>query len=469
MCGIVGIVSNKAVSEVLISTLQGLQHRGQHAAGAALMNGKQLSIKKGNGLVKEIFGPRGIAKLKGNVGIAHVRYPTSGGEEDPEAAQPFYVNSPFGIVLAHNGNLTNIEKLRHEVTNINHRHLITQSDSELMTNILAYELETLTTNNALSDTQIFQAIKNLNKRITGGYAVTFLIAGYGLVAFRDPLGIRPLILASKVLKDGFLSYAVASESCTLEINGYTIIRDVLPGEAIILKADASITTQICADNPSLNICLFEYVYLARPDSIMENVSIQQARLLMGQKLAQQIQELYPELNIDAIIPIPDTSRTIAIGVAEGLNLPYREGFVKNQFVGRTFIMSDPEQRKIAVRNKLSPIAVEYKDKNVLLVDDSIVRGTTSREIISVIRACGAKKIYIASAAPEVRHPNIYGIDMPTFEELIAHDKNADEIAEAIGADKAIFQTLTNLKSCITELNPEIVNFEASCFDGNYIA
>ena len=467
MCGIIGILSPHEVANTLASCLKGLQHRGQQAAGVATMEGNLMHLKKGLGLIKEVISDYDLTFLKGNAGIGHVRYPTAGSATDPDQAHPFYVNSPFGIMLAHNGNLTNADELRTEVLKKNHRHVRTLSDSEVLTNVFAFELEQLTVNKRLSNNKIFSAIENLNKRARGAYAVVSLIADYGLVAFRDPLGIRPLVLGKRESDKG-ITYIFSSESCTLDINGFELIRDVLPGETVIVTLDGKINSKICHPSPKLNICIFEYVYLSRPDSIMQGVSIQLARQLMGNYLANSIINIHPNIEIDVVIPVPDTSRVVAIAVAEQLGKPYREGFVKNHFVGRTFIMSDPEQRKIAVRNKLSPIAVEFKGKNVLLVDDSIVRGTTSREIVDIIRNCGAKCVYLASAAPHVRYPNVYGIDMPTHTELVAHKRNDLEIAKEIGVDKVFYQSLTDLKSSITDLNPDIKHFDSSCFDGQYI-
>lgn len=466
MCGIIGIAGKQQINHTLIDALKSLQHRGQQAAGVATMEGNLMHLKKDIGLIKEVITEYDLGYLKGNIGIGHVRYPTTGSANDPEQAHPFYVNSPFGIMLAHNGNLTNATELRNDVLQKNHRHVRTHSDSETLTNIFAFELEQQTTHQQLDNNKIFQAIKNLNNRITGAYAVVSIIANYGLIAFRDPFGIRPLIFGKKNMADGSNIYIIASESCAIEINGFEIVRDILPGEAIIITNEGKVETKICHSAPSLNICIFEYVYLARPDSIIENVTVQLARRNMGRYLAKQINSL--GLDINAVIPVPDTSRTIAVEVADTLNKPYREGFVKNHFTGQTFMLSDPEQRKIAVRNKLNPIAIEFKDKNVLLVDNSIVRGTIHKEIISIVRNSGAKKVYIASAAPQVRFPNVYGIDMPIHNELIAYNRSNEQIAESIGADKVIFQSLEDLKLSITDINPKITNFDASCFDGNYI-
>ncbi|MCC2645491.1 MAG: amidophosphoribosyltransferase [Burkholderiales bacterium] len=465
MCGIIGIVSNGNATHTLISSLKGLQHRGQQSAGVGTMDGNLMYLKKYLGLVKEVITEYDMTYLRGNAGIGHVRYPTAGSANDPEQAHPFYVNSPFGIMLAHNGNLTNALELRDDVLKKNHRHVRTHSDSEILTNVFAFELEQLTIHKTLDNDKIFQAISNLNERIRGGYAVVCLIANYGLIAFRDPNGIRPLAIGEKETANSS-TYLISSESCAIEINGFNFIRDINPGEAVIITLDGKLESRICHPQPSLNICIFEYVYLSRPDSIIEKVSVQHARRNMGHYLAKSIDKL--NLDIDVVIPIPDTSRVIGIEVAQKLGIPYREGFVKNHFTGRTFMLANHEQRQIAVRNKLSPIALEFRDKNVLLVDDSIVRGTTSKEIIDIIRKCGAKKVYIASAAPQVRYPNVYGIDMPTHEELIAYKRNDIEIAKEIGADGVIFQKLEDLKSSISDINPDLVSFEASCFDGKYI-
>ena len=368
-------------------------------------------------------------------------------------------------MLAHNGNLINAQKLRDEVLTLNHRHVRTRSDSEILTNVFAFELEQLTINKALTNDKIFDAITNLNHRIKGGYAVVSLIANYGLVAFRDPYGIRPLVMGRKTKGDQ-ITHLVSSETCAIDINGFELINTIKPGEAVIIKLDGTIETKICHPNPQLNICLFEFVYLSRPDSVIEDVSVQLARRNMGKYLADTIKEL--NLEIDVVIPVPDTSRVPAIEVAECLNIPYREGFVKNHFMGRTFMLSNQEQRRTAVRSKLSPVAIEFKNKNVLLVDDSIVRGTTSKEIINIVRQCGAKKVYLASAAPQVRFPNVYGIDMPTHEELVAYNKTDEEITKIIGADKVIFQSLENLKRSISEVNNNLIKFDASCFDGIYV-
>ncbi len=468
MCGIVGVVANYPINNLLYNALKGVQHRGQQAAGMATVDGNLMHLKKGIGLIKDVISPYDLTYLNGNAGIGHVRYPTAGSADDPEQAHPFYVNSPFGIMLAHNGNLTNTASLRDEVLYKNHRHVRTKSDSEVLTNAFAYELEKLTNNRQIDNPAIFKAIYNLNYRLSGGYAVVSLIANYGLVGFRDPLGIRPLVLGKKTGNDGFISYILASESCTLSSNGFEIIRDVLPGEAVIITLDGKLETAMCHDKPSLNICIFEYVYLGRSDSIIEKVPLQLARYRMGKYLSDTILSQYPDLDIDVVIPVPDTARTMAIAVAEKIAKPYREGFVRNHLVDHECATCDSEQFQIMVQSMLSPIELEFKGKNVLLVDVSIVRGNTSREIVKMAKNAGAKQVYLASVAPKIQYSSVYGIDMPAYTELIAYNKCNDEVAKEIGADLVIYQTLENLKRCIREINPELTNFEASCFDGNYI-
>lgn len=468
MCGIVGIVANYQVNKLLYNCLNGVQHRGQQAAGMATMDGNLMHLKKGIGLIKQVIRRYDLTYLNGNAGIGHVRFPTAGSADDPEQAHPFYVNSPFGIMLAHNGNLTNTEQLRNEVLHQNHRHVRTKSDSEVLTNAFAAELQDLTTNSQLSNDKIFSAIKKLNQRLSGGYAVVSLIANYGLVGFRDKFGIRPLVLGKKVADDGFITYILASESCTLNTNGFELVRDVLPGEAIIINLDGEIESKICHDNSSLNICLFEYVYLARPDSIIEKVPVQLARQTIGKYLAQTINEQYKYLDIDVVIAVPDLARTVAIATANGINKPYCEGFVKNHLMGNENYTHDSEQFQAAVLNRLSPINLEFRNKNVLLVDTSIVRGNTSREIVKMAKSAGAHKVYLASAAPKIEYSSVYGVDMPAATKLIAHKKSNVEIAQQVGADEVIYLSLADLKKAITEINPQLTNFEASCFDGNYI-
>lgn len=468
MCGIVGIVTDHPVNQLLYNALKGVQHRGQQAAGMATMDGNLMYLKKGIGLIKDVISNYDLSYLHGNIGIGHVRFPTAGSADDPEQAHPFYVNSPFGIMLAHNGNLTNTKQLREEVLHKNHRHVRTKSDSEVLTNAFAFELQQSTIDNELDNQAIFKAIENLNQRLKGGYAVVSMIADYGLVGFRDPFGIRPLVLGKKIETDGSISYMLASESCTLNSTGYDLIRDVSPGEAIIITADGKLESKICHPNPVLSICIFEYVYLARQDSIIENVPVQLARKAQGHYLAQTIREHYPNLEIDVVIPVPDIARPAAISLAMELGVPYQEGFVRNHLVDNEPNPQNSEQLQVAVQSMLSPIELEFKNKNVLLVDASIVRGTNSREIIKIARNAGAKNIYFASAAPRIKFSSVYGIDMPAYNALVAHNKTDDEIATAIGADLVIYQDLENLKKSIREINPDIPGFEASCFDGNYI-
>ncbi len=468
MCGIVGIVANYEVNQLLYNCLNGVQHRGQQAAGIATMDENLMHLKKGIGLIKQVIKRYDLSYLNGNIGIGHVRFPTAGSADDPEQAHPFYVNSPFGIMLAHNGNLTNTEQLRNEVLNLNHRHVRTKSDSEVLTNAFAAELQNLTIDSKLSNDKIFIAIEHLNKRLSGGYAVVSLIANHGLVGFRDPFGIRPLVLGKKNGLDGFITYILASESCTLNTNGFELIRDVLPGEAIIITLDGNIESKICFANPSLNICLFEYVYLARPDSIMENVPVQLARQTIGKYLAQTIKNDYKDLEIDVVIAVPDLGRTFAISTANGLQKPYCEGFVKNHLMSDDGYTHDSEQFQASILNRLSPINLEFKNKNVLLVDVSIVRGNTSREIVAIAKKAGAKQVYLASAAPKIEYSSVYGVDMPTAKHLIAHKKSNNDIAKQIGADEIIYLSLSDLKQAIAEINPCLTSFEASCFDGNYI-
>lgn len=468
MCGIVGIVSNLAVNQLLYSTLTGLQHRGQQAAGMATLDGNLMHLKKGIGLIKDVISSYDLSYLHGTAGIGHVRYPTAGSAYDPEQAHPFYVNSPFGIMLAHNGNLTNTQLLRDEILYNNHRHVRTRSDSEVLTNAFAFELQSTTTNTNLNNNKIFAAIWALNQRLRGGYAVVSLIANYGLIGLRDPFGIRPLILGKKLGTDGFPIHILASESCTLNINGFEIIRDVLPGEAIIINLAGQIESQICHPQPSLNICIFEYAYLARPDSIIEQVSVQSARRNMGKYLAKKIATTYPELDIDVVIPVPDIARTVAIALAQELGKPCHEGFVRNHLLDNENYNNCTEQLQIAILSKLSPIKLEFQDKHVLLVDISVVRGINSREIIRMVRDAGAKKVYLASAAPKIQYSSVYGIDMPAYNQLIAHHLSDAEVAAKIDADLLIYQSLDHLKQCIQEINPNLETFEASCFDGNYL-
>jgi amidophosphoribosyltransferase len=408
-----------------------------------------------------------MRSLPGNIGIAHCRYPTAGSASNSAEAQPLYVNSPFGIVLGHNGNLTNSEKLKEEMFRQDLRHINTNSDSEVLLNVLAHELEKASVKLRLEPQAIFTAVANVHRRVRGAYAVIAMIAGYGVLAFRDPYGIRPAVIGYNETADG-IEYMIASESVAVEALGFRVLRDVAPGEAVFIDEDANFYSQQCAESPSLNPCIFEYVYLARPDSLIDGASVYEARLRMGEKLAEKIQREYKHLEIDVVIPIPDSSRPSALQLAMNLGVPYREGFVKNRYIGRTFIMPGQAVRKRSVRQKLNVIGVEFKGKNVLLVDDSIVRGTTSHEIVQMARESGARKVFFATAAPPVRFPNVYGIDMPTRAELIAAHRTQEEVAAEIGADALIYQDLDALIAAVREVNPKLVNFEASCFDGRYV-
>lgn len=465
MCGIVGIVGSTPVNQSIYDALTVLQHRGQDAAGIVTSFKGNFKQRKANGLVKDVFETKHMQRLKGNIGIGHVRYPTAGSSSAAEA-QPFYVNSPWGISLAHNGNLTNAKNLRAALIK-SRRHINTTSDSELLLNIFAAELAK-SKMDKLSPEDIFNAVSALHKEISGAYAVTSLIVDHGLVAFRDPDGIRPLVLGSRNTEEGDIEYIVASESVGLDTIGFKFLRDVEPGEAIYITEDRQLFSQQCSEKTTLTPCIFEYVYFARPDSTLNGISVYEARLEMGRKLGAKIKREWADIEIDAVIPIPETSNDIALEISVELGLPYRQGFVKNRYIGRTFIMPGQTQRRKSVRRKLNPISAEFKGKNVLLVDDSIVRGTTSEQIIEMVREAGAKKVYLASAAPEVRYPNVYGIDMPTPEELIAHNRNVEQISDCIGTDKLIFQDLQDLKDAVGKQNPAIKEFECSVFDGKYV-
>lgn len=473
MCGVFGLIAHEPVNQLLYDGLQMLQHRGQDAAGIVTADGSRFHIHKGKGMVREVFRTRNMRDLRGSAGIAHVRYPTAGNADSPDEAQPFYVSSPFGIVLAHNGNLTNTAELSEEVYQQYLRHVNTGSDSEVLLNVFAHELRDKLGKSAtplhLSAEVIFDAVSAVHQRIRGAYAVVALIAGYGLLAFRDPNGIRPLALAEQTQPDGCRAYAVASEDVVFHSMGFTGIRSIAPGEAVFIPFDGSaVYSRQCAEHSRLLPCLFEYVYFARPDAVIDGVSVYQARVDMGVALAEKVRRSMDIDEIDVVMPIPDTSRTSAMQLAQHLGKPYREGLIKNRYIGRTFIMPGQATRKKSVRQKLNPIPCEFEGKNVLLVDDSIVRGTTSREIVDMVRASGAKKIFFASAAPEVRYPNVYGIDMPTREELIANGRSAEEIAREIGADACIFQDLDDLERVVRALNPQIEGFDNSCFSGCYV-
>ena len=463
MCGIVGIVGHTEVAAQLYDGLTVLQHRGQDAAGIATADGGKLRVHKGNGLVRDVFDERAMSLLGGRVGIAHCRYPTAGSEGSDEA-QPFYVNSPFGIALAHNGNLINTDALRREVFEQDRRNVNTESDSEVLLNVFAHELDT---QNALTPEAVFRAIEGVNRRAKGGYAVVCTVLGLGLVGFRDPHGIRPLVLGKRASAAGD-EYIVASESVALDILGFERLRDVAPGEGIVITARGELHAQQCAA-PELHApCIFEYVYFARPDSMIEEISVHKARMRMGVTLGEKILRLRPGHDIDVVIPIPDTSRDAALEIASVLGVKYREGFIKNRYVGRTFIMPGQGERAKSVKRKLNPIPLEFRDRVVLLVDDSIVRGTTSQQIVQMARDAGAKKVYLASAAPPVRYPNIYGIDMPSPDELVAHGRSEAEIERFLGCDWLIYQDLSDLEAAVA--GPKFPNrrFDSSCFSGEYV-
>src|SRR3954453_22162070 len=464
MCGIVGVVSSAPVNQLIYDALLLLQHRGQDAAGIVTQQERKFFMHKAKGMVRDVFRTRNMRALPGNAGLGQVRYPTAGNAHSEEEAQPFYVNAPFGITLAHNGNLTNAQALKAELFSADHRHINTESDTEVLVNVLAHELERTTRGLPLTPQDVFSAVGNVHRRIRGSYAVVTLIAGHGLLAFRDPYGIRPLCMGRSA--DG--TVMIASESVSLEGTGHVYERDIAPGEAVFVDMKGNVHARQCSEHTQLSPCIFEYVYLARPDSVLDGISVYQARLNLGETLAKRVISTVPPNQIDVIIPIPESSRPSATQLAHLLGVPYREGFVKNRYVGRTFIMPGQGVRKKSVRQKLNAIASEFKGRNVLLVDDSIVRGTTSKEIVQMAREAGATKVYMASAAPPVRWPNVYGIDMPTKGELIAHDRSIEEIRAFIGADALIYQDIAAMKRAILKLNPQLDGFDASCFDGVYV-
>ena len=465
MCGIIGIAGRSPVNQSLFDGLTVLQHRGQDAAGIVTCQDGRLFLRKDNGLVRDVVRTRHMLNLHGNIGIAHVRYPTAGSADSAEA-QPFYVNSPFGITLAHNGNLTNSAELKDELFRSDLRHINTNSDSEILLNVFAHELQQRSKLSVEPD-DIFAAMAAVHRRVRGAYAAVMLIVGFGLVAFRDPNGIRPLVFGRRETEQG-TEYMVASESVALDVLGFKRVRDVAPGEVVLFDLEGRIHARQCAEHPTHSPCIFEFVYLARPDSIIDQVSVHKARLRMGEYLAEKILRVWPEHDIDVVIPIPDTSRTAALQMASILGLKYREGFIKNRYIARTFIMPGQKTRKKSVRQKLNPIDLEFRGKNVLLVDDSIVRGTTSEQIIQMAREAGARRVYFASAAPPVRYPNVYGIDMPAAHELIAHGRTEDGIVGAIGADYLIFQDLADLEEAVRRGNPRLQRFDSSCFTGEYV-
>ena len=464
MCGIVGIVGTTNVNQSLYDALTVLQHRGQDAAGIVTFENERFFLRKDNGLVKDVFRTRHMRRLVGNVGIGHVRYPTAGTSSSAEA-QPFYVNSPYGITLAHNGNLTNTEELANDVFRSDLRHINTNSDSEVLLNVFAHELQKKGKLNPTSE-DVFDAVRTVHRRARGAYAAIAMITGYGIVGFRDPNGIRPACFGMRETPEG-REYMIASESVALASQGFELIRDIAPGEAVYIETDGSLYTQQCAESPKLNPCIFEHVYFARPDSIIDNISVYKSRLRMGEALAGKIKREMPDHDIDVVIPIPDTSRTSALPLAYDLGVKFREGLIKNRYIGRTFIMPGQTMRKRSVRQKLNPIELEFQGKNVLLVDDSIVRGTTCQEIVQMVRDAGARKVYFASAAPPVRYPNVYGIDMPAARELIAHGRTEKEVEELIGADWLIYQDLDDLVACAREGNEAISEFDCSVFNGHY--
>lgn len=467
MCGIVGVVSHAPVNQLIYDALLLLQHRGQDAAGIVTQQDHKFFMHKAKGMVRDVFRTRNMRALPGNVGLGQVRYPTAGNAYSEDEAQPFYVNAPYGLVLAHNGNLTNAAELKQELFTTDHRHINTESDSEVLLNVLAHELEKTTRGLALKPADVFAAVRGVHQRVKGSYAVVALIAGHGLLAFRDPYGIRPLCMGRMEHAAG-TSIMVASESVALEGTTYEFVRDIAPGEAVFIDLQGQVHAQSCAKGAQRKPCIFEFVYLARPDSVLDGISVYQARLNLGETLAKRVISTVPPNEIDVVIPIPESSRPSAMQVAHLLGLPYREGFVKNRYVGRTFIMPGQGVRKKSVRQKLNVIASEFKGRNVLLVDDSIVRGTTSREIVQMARDAGARKVYLASAAPPVRFPNVYGIDMPTATELVAHDRTVEEIRKVIGCDALIYQDVEGMKRAVGSLNTKLDGFDASCFDGVYV-
>ncbi len=469
MCGIVGIVGATPVNQELYDALTVLQHRGQDAAGILTCDGSRVYLRKDNGLVRDVFHTRHMLQLMGNMGIGHVRYPTAGCDSRAEA-QPFYVNSPFGLALGHNGNLTNTRELGEALFREDLRHINTNSDSEILLNVFAHELHASVGESRLRATpeDIFNAVAGVYRRCRGAYAVVVLIVGYGILAFRDPYGIRPLVFGRREEHDGSVSHMFASESVALDVLGYEVVRDVSPGEAVLFGVDGRVHHRVCATDTKLAPCLFEYVYLARPDSIMDDVAVYKTRMRMGEKLGRRLKQDWPDNDIDVVIPVPDTSRTSALQMAWELGLKYREGFIKNRYIGRTFIMPGQAERRKSVRQKLNAIDLEFRGKNVLLVDDSIVRGTTSQQIIQMARDAGAKKVYFASAAPPVRFPNVYGIDMPTTAELVGSGRDTAQICAKIGADRVFYQELGDLEDAVREGNPRIDGFDASCFSGHYI-
>jgi len=466
MCGIVGIVGRGPINQSLYDALLVLQHRGQDAAGIVTSEGEKLHLRKDKGLVRDVFRTRHMIDLRGNMGLGHVRYPTAGVSSSAEA-QPFYVNSPYGIVLAHNGNLTNAEALKRDLYVEDLRHLNTESDSEVLLNIFAHELQ-IQGKLRIDEQDIFDAVAGVHRRCRGGYAAVLMIPGFGICGFRDPHGIRPIVYGKRKTEEG-IEYMIASESVALDTLGFQLIADIAPGEAVFIHADGRLYRRQCAEQPVLSPCIFEFVYFARPDSIIDNISVHKARLRMGKKLAAKIKREWRGINIDVVIPVPETSRTAALQVANALGIGFAEGFIKNRYIGRTFIMPGQKVRKKSVRQKLNAINLEFRKKSVLLVDDSIVRGTTSQQIIQMARDAGAKRVYFASAAPPVRYPNVYGIDMPAASELIAHGRSEEEVCRLLQADGLIFQDLDDLIEAVQKKGKSDVDrFDTSVFDSDYI-
>ncbi len=467
MCGIVGIVSSEDVNQQIYDSLLLLQHRGQDSTGIATMDNSMFHIYKAKGQVNTAYRTRDMRNLIGKIGLGHVRYATKGSAESIEEAQPFYVNAPYGIVLIHNGNLTNTRELEKQLFNVDRRHTNSSSDTEMLLNVFATELQSQVQNQELDPNHIFKAVRSLHKRIQGSYAAISLISGHGILAFRDPFGIRPLVIGKRVSVDNKDEWMIASESLVLENNDYKIERDVKPGEAIFISNQGEFFSQQCSDNPKLFPCSFEYVYLARPDSIMNGISVYKARLKMGDFLAETIKKTIQSGDVDVVMPIPDSSRPAAMQVARQLAIEYREGFFKNRYIGRTFIMPGQQKRKQSVRQKLNAMSTEFKNKNVLIVDDSIVRGTTSRQIVQMAKDAGANKVFFTSAAPPVRYPHVYGINMPTREELIAHNRSISQIAERLEIDNLVYQSVENLKKSIID-GSSVENLDMCCFTGSYV-
>ncbi|WP_116963939.1 amidophosphoribosyltransferase [Fastidiosibacter lacustris] len=467
MCGVVGILGKEAVNQKIFDALTMLQHRGQDAAGILTCDGYHMSLRKDKGLVVEAIRTRHMERLQGNLGIGHVRYPTAGSDSEFEA-QPFYVNSPYGIALAHNGNLINTDEIRKNLLEHDFRHINTSSDSELLLNVLAAELHKAEVSLTNFSTEIFfNAMRRVYQRCIGGYAVVGVIAGAGLFAFRDPHGIRPLVLGKKEI-NGVIEYMVASETVALDCDGYEVMGDLKAGEAIFINLDGQLERKVCAMNARLSPCIFEYVYLARPDSVIDGASVYSARLEMGRIAGTNILRELSKHDIDVVIPVPDSGRHAALPLSCVLDVPYREGFVKNRYVGRTFIMPNQIARQKSIRKKLNTIDHEFKGKHVLLVDDSIVRGNTSKLIVEMARKAGARKVSIVSTAPVVRYPNVYGIDMPTHEELVGHNRSIDQIAKWIGVDHLFYLSIDDLIQAVNKNAPQLTHFDTSVFDGNYV-